>query len=102
MYDMTGKNLIKINLLMTSFSYQILSTVKSELYHMFSILEREDTDRLTMSVSADHVVTLERDGSQKSHNSSSNPEDFFPEGEFPKDDSDSVADDEDYVVVSFT
>lgn len=72
---------------------------------MFSILDKEDTNNVSMFVSTDHTVKLERTNSQKSGSSSNSqltPEDFFEgTGRTPAD-SDSTPDDEDYVVVSFT
>ena len=72
---------------------------------MFSILEKEDTANLSMSVSTDHVVKLERTNSQKSGSSSNSQlmtEDFFEGTDKTPAETDSTPDDEDYVVVSFT
>ena len=72
---------------------------------MFSILEKEDTNNLSMSISTDHMVKLERTNSQKSGSSSNSQlmtEDFFGGTNKTPDETDSTPDDEDYVVVSFT
>ena len=74
---------------------------------MFSILEKEDNNRLSMSMPASNIVRLQRKNSQKSNNSSSTTshlvtEDFFQTPDFQPGDSDSIPEDDDYVMVSFT
>ncbi|KAI6656832.1 Cysteine protease ATG4D-like [Oopsacas minuta] len=86
-------------------AYSIMSTVKSEIYHMFSILEKEDTNNLTMSISTEHIIRLEKTHSQKSDSSTNSqlmPEDFFETNGDLQRDSDATPEDDDYIVVSFT
>ena len=73
---------------------------------MFSIMEKESTNRLSMSMPANNIVRLERNNSQKSNNSSSTTshlvtEDFFQTPDFQPGDSDSIPEDDDYVLISF-